>query len=373
MRVPFVDLGLQHQALSTELQQTIAGVLERGDFILGTDVTLFEEEFSAYCGTRWAVGVDSGTSALELALRAFGVGPGDEVITAANTFVATASAIAYTGAKPVLVDVDPKTYTIDVSQAESEISNRTAAIIPVHLYGQPADMDPIMELAGRHGLAVIEDACQAHGAKYKGMTVGSIGHAGAFSFYPSKNLGACGDGGMLTTDDEQLAQRVRMLRDHGQREKYRHALLGYNRRLDTIQAAVLRVKLRYLDTWNAQRRRRAGLYTRLLADCPVMTPVVANYADPVWHLYVIRSVIRDGLRDYLVSQGISVGMHYPIPIHKQPAYAYLGYENGRLPTTEELADQILSLPMCPALAEESLEYVVETIKSFLMQHARVEA
>jgi len=373
MRVPFVDLGTQHEALATELHQAIAGVLERGDFILGREVSLFEEEFSAYCGAHWAVGVDSGTSALELALRAFGVGPGDEVITAANTFVATASAIAYTGATPVLVDVNPQTHTIDVSLAESEISSRTRAIIPVHLYGHPADMDPLMELAERHGLAVIEDACQAHGARYKGRRVGSIGNAAAFSFYPSKNLGACGDGGMVTTNDEQVAKCVRLLRDHGQNEKYHHVLLGYNRRLDTIQAAVLRVKLRRLDAWNAGRQRLAALYTRLLACTRVTTPVAADYADPVWHLYVIRTADRDALREYLMSRGISVGMHYPIPIHMQPACSYLGYQTGSFPITEEHAGEILSLPMCPELVEESLEYVVETIKRFLQDQPGVEA
>jgi len=373
MTVPFVDLRAQHQALATELHQAITGVLERGDFVLGGEVSLFEEEFSAYCGARWAVGVDSGTSALELALRAFGVGSGDEVITAANTFVATASAIAYTGATPVLVDVNPHTYTIDVCLAKSEISSRTRAIIPVHLYGHPADMGPLMELAERHGLAVIEDACQAHGARYKGQRVGSIGHAAAFSFYPSKNLGACGDGGMVTTNDEQVARCVRLLRDHGQNEKYHHVLLGYNRRLDTIQAAVLRIKLRHLDVWNAGRQRLAALYTRLLDDTRVTTPVAAGYADPVWHLYVIRTADRDALRDYLMSRGISVGMHYPIPIHLQPAYCHLGYQNGSFPITEKHAGEILSLPMCPELVEESLEYVVETIKRFLGDHSGVEA
>jgi dTDP-4-amino-4,6-dideoxygalactose transaminase len=372
MRVPFVDLRAQHDALASELHQAIADVLERSDFILGREVSLFEEEFSAYCGARWAVGVDSGTSALELALRALGVGPGDEVITAANTFVATAAAIAYTGATPVLVDVNPQTYTIDVSLAESEISSRTRAIIPVHLYGHPADMDPLMELAERHRLAVVEDACQAHGARYKGQRVGSIGRAAAFSFYPSKNLGACGDGGMVTTNDEEVARCVRLLRDHGQNEKYNHILLGYNRRLDTIQAAVLRLKLRHLDEWNTGRQRLAVLYTRLLADTRVTTPVTADYAEPVWHLYVIRTAERDALREYLISRGISVAMHYPIPIHMQPAFSYLGYENGSFPVTEEHAGEILSLPMCPEVGEESLEYVVETIREFLQVHSEME-
>jgi dTDP-4-amino-4,6-dideoxygalactose transaminase len=364
MSVPFTDLKAQYRLLANELQQAISAVLERGDFVLGEEVSLFEEEFAAFCEADYAVGLDSGTSALELALRSFGIGPGDEVITVSNTFIATVFAISYTGARPVLVDVNRQTQNMDVSRIEEVITEHTKAIIPVHLYGQPADMDPILEIAQQHGLAVIEDACQAHGARYKGKRAGSMGHAAAFSFYPSKNLGGCGDGGMLVTNDERLAERVRMLRNHGQREKYVHLLQGYNHRLDTLQAAVLRVKLRYLDSWNAARRQHATLYTQLLANTGVVTPVVADYAEPVWHLYVIRVAHRDALKAYLMERGISVGMHYPIPIHLQPVCHDLGYKRGGFPVSEACAEQGLSLPMYAELATSSIEYVTQAIIDF---------
>lgn len=278
LRVPFVDLGAQRAAIADELDQAMRSVLDRTDFILGQDVVLFEEAFAAYCEAKYAVGVNSGTSALEMALRAYGIGPGDEVITVANTFIATVLAIAYTGAQPVLVDVDPRTFTLDPSQLASAITPQTKAIIPVHLYGQPADMDPIMEIARQHGLIVIEDACQAHGARYKGARVGSFGHAAAFSFYPGKNLGAYGDGGMVVTNDELTVETLQMLRNYGQSQKYRHELKGFNRRLDTLQAAVLRVKLAYLDGWNAARRAHAAQYSELLSAV-VETPHVPEYAE----------------------------------------------------------------------------------------------
>ena len=371
MNVPFVDLRAQYQSLAAEVQQAISVVLERGDFVLGREVSLFEEEFAAYCEAEYAVGVDSGTSALELALRAFDIGPGDEVITAANTFIATAFAVSYTGATPVLVDVDPQTYTIDVSLLESAITDRTRAIIPVHLYGHPAEMDPIMEMAGRYRLVVIEDACQAHGAKYKGKRVGSLGHAAAFSFYPAKNLGAYGDGGMVVTNDERVAGSLRVLRNYGQREKYHHMVQGYNHRLDTLQAAVLRVKLKHLDAWNAARRQHAKLYRELLAHSPVVLPVEASCAEAVYHLYVIRVEDRDGLRVYLQDRGVATGIHYPIPIHLQPSYRALGYKKGSFPVTEGCAEQILSLPMYAELTPASIEYVAEAIRTFVSEH-RVE-
>ena len=346
------------------MQQAISAVLERGDFILGKETGLFEEEFAAYCGTAYAVGVDSGTSALKLALRAFGIGPGDEVITVANTFIATASAISCTGASPILVDADPRTCNIDVSRIEEAITERTKAIIPVHLYGCPADMDPIVEVAQQHGLVVIEDACQAHGAKYKGKRVGSLGHAAVFSFYPAKNLGAYGDGGMIVTDDARVAESLRMLRNHGQREKYHHEVRGYNHRLDTLQAAVLRVKLKYLDEWNAARRRHAQIYGEILADYRVILPAEADYEEGVYHLYVIRVKDRDGLRAYLQDKAISTGIHYPIPIHLQPACRDLGYQKGRFPVTEAYAEQILSLPMYAELTSDAIEYVAEAIRDF---------
>ncbi|NTU79348.1 MAG: DegT/DnrJ/EryC1/StrS family aminotransferase [Chloroflexales bacterium] len=361
IHVPFLDLAAQHSSIATAISEAYAATLQRADFILGHEVGLFEQEFAAYCGARHGVGLDSGTSALELALRAYGIGPGDEVITAANSFIATAFAISYTGATPVLVDVDPQTYTIDPERVEQAITGRTRAIIPVHLYGQPADMDPVLEIAGRHSLVVIEDACQAHGARYKGRPVGSLGHAATFSFYPAKNLGAHGDGGMVVTNDPAVAESIRMLRNYGQLQKYHHISIGYNRRLDTLQAAILRVKLRHLDAWNAARRRHAASYDRLLALADVVTPTTAPYAEPAWHLYVIRASNRDALRAHLTTRRIDTGIHYPIPIHLQPAYSDLGYEPGSFPIAERAAEQILSLPMCAELADEAIEYVAQTI------------
>lgn len=364
LQVPLVDLATQYQAIEGEIQDAIAKVLRSSDFILGQEVSLFEEEFAAYCEVGYAVGVDSGTSALELALRAFQVGPGDEVITAANTFIASALAISHVGATPVLVDVDPLTQTLDVYQLERAITARTRAVIPVHLFGHPADLDPILETARRHKLVVIEDACQAHGARYKGKPVGSFGHAAGFSFYPGKNLGAYGDAGAVVTNDPQVARLLKMLRNYGQKEKYHHLMRGYNRRLDTVQAAVLRVKLKYLDSWNAARRRNAELYRSWLGDAFAITPNETSCAEAVLHLYVIRVRNRDALRTYLSERGIGVGIHYPIPIHLQPAYSDCGYKRGDFPVTEALADQILSLPMYPELTPEMIEFVVRNIRTF---------
>lgn len=365
--VPFIDLPAQYGALEAEIEATTLRVLRSTEYILGQEVSLFEQEFAAFCEAKHAVGLDSGTSALELALRAYEIGPGDEVITAANTFIATALAISYTGATPVLVDVDPSTYTLDVGRLEDAITSRTKAIIPVHLYGHSADMDPICEIAERHGLIVIEDACQAHGACYKGRRVGSIGHAAAFSFYPAKNLGACGDGGMVVTNDERVADSLRLLRNYGQREKYHHLSQGYNKRLDTLQAAILRVKLRHLEHWNAARRRHADQYQHLLADM-VMTPPVAGYGEPVWHLYVIHVAERDALRSYLTGRGIATGIHYPVPVHLQPAYEELGYRLGDFPVTERSANQCISLPMYPELTPTLIERVAEVISEFATTH-----
>lgn len=338
-------------------------VLERGDFILGQEVSLFEEEFAAYCGVAHGVAVDSGTTALEMALRAYKIGPGDEVITAANTFIATALAISYTGATPVLVDIHPSTYTMDPLQLESAITPRTKAIIPVHLYGHPADMDPILAIARRHNLVVIEDAAQAHGAQYKGKRVGSLGDAAAFSFYPAKNLGAYGDGGMVVTNDPQIADTVRMLRNYGQRTKYYHEARGFNRRLDTLQAAILRVKLQHIDEWNAQRVHHAKMYDALLANTSngLVLPIQAPYAESVYHLYVVRSTNRDLLKSRLSDRHIATGIHYPVPIHLQPAYRDLGYKAGDFPITEQFAKEILSLPMYPEMQLEAIEYVAATI------------
>jgi dTDP-4-amino-4,6-dideoxygalactose transaminase len=365
MDVPFVDLRAQHRALRGELNQAIQGVMERCDFALGEDVARFEEELAAFCGTRYAVGVDSGLSALELSLRAFGIGTGDEVIVPAHTFIATAAAVTFAGARPVLVDVDPATYNIDVSQAEAAITPRTRAIIPVHLYGLPAEMDAILALADGHDLVVIEDACQAHGARYRGQRVGSLGHAGTFSFYPTKNLGGCGDGGMVVTDDERVADWIRAARNCGQKEKYLHELAPFNHRLDTLQAAILRVKLRYLEEWIEGRRRNAALYTELLAGNGVVAPVEAPDSLHVYHLYVVRVPRRDELRAYLWERGgVGTGIHYPVPIHLQPFYADSGFHEGQFPVTERLCGEVLSLPMFPEMTEEQLASVVNAINAF---------
>lgn len=364
--VPFVDLVTNYNSIADEIGEVTAQVLRSGGYIMGRDLGLFEEEFAAFCEAKYAIGVDSGTSALEVALRAFNIGPGDEVITTANTFIATALAISHTGATPVLVDIDPQTYNMDVAAMEQAITPRTRAIMPVHLYGQPADMDPIMAVADKHGLTVIEDAAQAHGARYKGKRTGSIGHAAGFSFYPAKNLGACGDGGIVVTNDEQAAERLRLLRNYGQPKKYYHDLKGFNRRLDTLQAAILRIKLKHLDTWNSARRQHAALYHELLGDVSGVTiPHIAEYSEPVWHLYVIRIADRDGLQKYLSSHEIATVIHYPIPIHLQVAYQDLEYAKGSFPITEEYANQILSLPMYPEIAPDQVTYVAEMVKRFV--------
>lgn len=367
-QVQFVDLSAQYLAIEEEVNEAVLRVLRGTAYILGQEVDLFEEEFAAFCRAKYAVGVDTGLSALELALRVYGIGKGDEVITAANTFIATAFAITAAGATPVLVDADRQTYGIDPSLLERAITDRTKAIIPVHLYGHPADMDPILEIASRHSLIVIEDACQAHGATYREKRVGSLAHAAAFSFYPAKNLGGCGDGGMLVTNDGKVADSVRVLRNYGQREKYNHVVQGFNRRLDTLQAAVLRVKLRHLEEWNAMRRRCAALYNQLLSDTSVVTPFVADYCEAVWHLYVVRTANRKALKDWLAANNIATGIHYPLPIHLQPAYRDLGYRKGDFPVTEYCADQILSLPMYAELSPAQIENVTGIIKEFDQEH-----
>jgi dTDP-4-amino-4,6-dideoxygalactose transaminase len=364
MAVPFVDLNAQYRSIRDEVNSAMLDVVDSSQFILGEQVRRFEEEFAAYCGVQYAIGVDSGTSALELALRALDVGPDDEVITAANTFIATVLAIWATGARPVLADVDPETYNISLTGIEQAITSRTRAILPVHLYGQPADMDPIVELAQQHGLAVVEDACQAHGARYKGRAAGSLGDAAAFSFYPAKNLGCYGDGGIVVTNSSQIAESVRMFRDYGQREKYVHLLKGYNHRLDTLQAAVLRVKLPHLDEWNAARRSHARQYDQLLAGNGLILPSVADYAEHVYHLYVVRTEKRDALRAHLQAQGISTGIHYPVPVHMQEAFKDLGYRAGDFPVTEECAAQVLSMPMYAELEPVQVSEIAESILDF---------
>lgn len=367
MNVSFVDLQSEYQGIKNEIDAAIAGVLDRSDYVLGKPVREFEAAFADFCETDYAIGVDSGYSALELILRAFGIGLGDEVITAANTFIATALAISNSGARPVLVDVDPTTYNLNPALLEDAITPATKAIIPVHLYGQPADMDAILAVARKHGLRVIEDACQAHGGRYKGRRAGSLGDAAAFSFYPSKNLGAYGDGGMVVTNDATVADQVRMMRNVGQKARYQHQVKGFNHRLDSIQAAVLCVKLPHLDAGNQWRRDTAVRYNTLLANTAVTTPAADPQTEHVYHLYVIQVDNRDQLQAHLANAGIATGIHYPIPIHCQPAYADLGHKPGDFPVTETLAKRILSLPMYPGMPPDAVEYTVTAVNNFVAQ------
>ena len=363
--IPLVDIKSQVYSIYPEIDDLITKTLLSGWFILGNEVEQFEKEFADYCNAKYAVGVASGSDALALSLQALGIGSGDEVITVPNTFIATVDAIFRNGAKPVFVDIDPETYNIDVSNIEEKITDKTKAIIPVHLYGQSADMDPIIKIAKEYDLKIIEDACQAHGAEYKGKKVGSIGEVGCFSFYPAKNLGCYGDGGMMVTNDMGLSEKIKMLRNYGQSKKYYHDFIGYNSRLDELQAAVLRVKLKYLDKWNDLRRAHAKIYNELLEHVSgTEIPIEKDYAKHVYHLYVIRCKERDKLQQYLNSKGISTGIHYPIPVHLQEAYKHLEYNKGSFPITEKYASEILSLPMFPELRNEELEYVCNIVKEF---------
>jgi len=362
--VPFVDLKAAYQRLRPEIDAAIADALESGWYILGGQVQTFEEEFAAWLGVRHAVGVASGTDAVLLALRACGVGPGDEVITVSHTAVATVAAIELSGAVPRLVDIDPHTYTLDPASLPAAISDRTKAIVPVHLYGCVADMDSILEIARAHGLAVIEDCAQAHGARYRGQMVGTMGDAAAFSFYPTKNLGAVGDGGAVVTDRPEIADRLRLLRQYGWRERYVSEITGYNSRLDELQAAVLRVRLRHLDAENESRRRLAAVYHGALAGFPIERPTQRVDDRHVYHLYVVRSAQRDALRSHLAANGIGTAVHYPVPVHLQPAYQRLGYGPGSLPVTESAAQTVLSLPMFPDLTPDQIAIVAAAIGRF---------
>jgi dTDP-4-amino-4,6-dideoxygalactose transaminase len=361
--IPFVDLKAQYASIKGEVNAAIQGVLDSCQFTLGSEVVAFEQEFAAYSQAQDGIGVNTGTSALHLALLAAGIGAGDEVITVPFTFVATASAICYSGATPVFVDVDPKTFTMDVSKLESAIGPKTKAIIPVHLYGQCADMDPIVAIAKRHGLVVIEDACQAHGAEYNGRRAGSLGDMGCFSFYPGKNLGAYGEGGMVTTSNADFARTIRMLRDWGAEKKYHHVLKGYNYRLEGIQGAVLRVKLRYLERWTEARRRAATTYGRLLAGSSVATPAEMPYSRHVYHVYAIRTAERARWQQALQDKGIQTGIHYPIPVHLLPAFADLGYRAGQFPHAESAANEVLSLPMFPELTDAQCQEVAQAVRA----------
>jgi dTDP-4-amino-4,6-dideoxygalactose transaminase len=369
-KLPLVDLKAQHAAIAAEVRAAIERVMGNADFILGADVAAFEEEFAGYCEAQHAVGVDSGISALELGMRGLGIGPGDEVITPAGSFIASSSAISFTGATPVWVDIDPHTYNLDPDGLEAAITPRTKAIMAVHLYGQPADMDRILAVAGRHGLPVIEDACQSHGARYRGRRTGSMGTFAAFSFYPSKNLGAYGDAGALTTNDSQLAEKVRTMRNYGQRARYEHVHLAWNRRLDTIQAAILRVKLRHLDAWNESRRRIASMYDELLAGTNAGLPHSLPDVEHVYHLYVIQVDERERVRAELESRGIGTGIHYPVPIHLQPAYRSAGFGPGSFRITEAAAERVLSLPMYPELTDADVRRVAGAVAALVSSSAQ---
>jgi len=358
------NFKLEYLSIKNEIDEAISQVLESGRYVLGENVKSFEKEFADYCGAKFAIGVGNGLEALQLAMLAYGVGNGDEVITVANTAVATVLAISLTGAKPVFVDIISQTYGMDVSQIEKRLNKKTKAILPVHLFGHPVNMDPLLEIAAENNLVVIEDASQAHGAEYHGRRVGALGHAGCFSFYPTKNLGAYGDGGIIITSEEEIAERLFSLRNYGQKTRYIHQSKGLNSRLDEIQAAILRVKLKHLDEWNQKRRENARLYNELLQGADVTTPIEKDYAKHAYHLYVIGSQRRDELQLFLEARGITTLIHFPIPVHLQKAYEDLGVHRGTLPITEKTANEILSLPIFPELRRNQIEKIVASIKSF---------
>lgn len=366
MKIPCLDIARGNEPLKEEILAKISEVIDSSAFCGGVYVEQFEEQFAAYCKTRFACGVGNGTDALWLSLLALEVGPGDEVITVPSTFMATAEAITYCGARPVFVDVDERTYTMDPESLEKAITARTKAVIPVHLFGQPADMDPILEIANKHGLYVVEDAAQAHGAEYKGRRIGSIGDAGCFSFYPGKNLGAFGEAGAIVTNDANLRQKIKMLRDHGQARKYHHSVVGWNCRMDGIQAAILQIKLPLLEAGNRQRRAIAVQYDRELGSLEsIVTPSRPPWVQHVYHIYAIRVMNRDPIMRSLAEVGIGTGIHYPIPVHLQAAYRSLGYGRGSFPRAEECAEQFISLPMFPSLTSEEVDYVCQNLKELV--------
>jgi len=377
MNVPFLDLTTQHKEISIDAHAAFERVFGKSNFILGEDEVRFEEEFASYCGSKFAVGVNSGTDALVLGLLSSGIGPGDEVIVPAFTFIASASAVSLTGAKPVFVDSDEKTFTLDVDKIEGLINKKTKAIMPVHLFGQTADMGRIMKIARKYNLKIIEDAAQAHGALYyngpvktanQGKKAGSIGDVGCFSFYPTKNLGAFGDAGIAVTNDKNIYRKLLLYRDNGRKSKYEHILLGYNSRLDTLQAAFLRAKLPHLDRWNDARRKIAKTYNTLLRDIVgVVTPVEADFSHHVYHVYSILVKNRDKVVEYLKSKGVGVMVHYPLPLHLQKAYESLKYSKGDFPVAEKVSKQIISLPMHPVLTVEQVLYVTECVKNAVRQ------
>ena len=361
MQIPLVDLKAEYRSIQTAIDAAMRRVVENTSFILGKEVEDFETAFAQYVGTRCAVGVASGTAALILALRACGIGPGDEVITSAHTFMATAEAISQCGADPVFVDIDPKTYNVDPNRVAEAVTARTKALLPVHLYGHPADMAELEDIASGHGLSLIEDAAQAHGAEYRGRRCGSIGRLGCFSFYPGKNLGAYGDAGAVTGNDADLLEVVRTLRDHGRTTKYEHQEVGLGERLDALQAAILAAKLPNLEAWTEARRAHARAYNDRLADSDVVTPYESPEVRHVYHQYVVRAARRDEVVAQLKSEGIGAGIHYPIPLHRQPAYLKRGYDRVSLPETEKAAGEVLSLPVYPTLTDEQIDYVVDVL------------
>lgn len=361
MNVPYFDLKQQYMGLREEILAALDSVGQNTSFILGSEVDLFERDFAAYCGTKYCVGLNSGTSALHLALLAAGVRAGDEVITSANTFIATTEAISYTGATPVFVDIDPATANLDPQLIERAITKRTKAIIPVHLYGRPADLEPVLVLGRSHKLTVIEDACQAHGARYRGKRIGGFGSAAAFSFYPGKNLGAYGEGGALTTDDERVYQYANAMRNHGQAKRYYHDHIGYNYRMDGYQGAVLRVKLKRLDEWTRKRQEFAALYRKHLAGAAVDLPKDDPQNESVYHLFVVYAKNRDSVRTALETRGVQTAIHYPVPVHLQKAYAGLGYKPGSLPHTERACEHAISMPLFPEMPAEHVEYAVKAL------------
>ena len=365
INIPLVDLKSQYLRIKDQIDAAIQDVIDNCSFIGGAKLKEFEKHFAEYCQVQYAVGVGNGTDALYLVMKVLGIGPGDEVITAVNTFMATSEAISATGARVVFVDIDEKSYNLDVSLLEAAITERTKAIIPVHLYGQAADMGAVMNMAKKYDLKVIEDASQAHGGEYKGQRLGSLGEVGCFSFYPGKNLGAYGDAGAVVTNDEEIATSIRRMRNHGREGKYTQLLEGVNSRLDTLQAAILDVKLRYLDEWVQARREKAALYNKLLRDSLIGTPEEMPYAKHAYHVYVVRVDQRDRLQVYLKDKGISTGIHYPSPLHFQPACAYLKYQTGDFPVAEQLTKEILSLPMYPELSSEAIEYICQNLQEGL--------
>ena len=365
--VKFLDLQSQYQSIKAEIDQAVLGVLGSSQYVLGLEVEAFEREFAVAHGVAEAVAVNTGTSALHVALLAAGIGPGDEVITVPMTFVATAAAISYTGAKPVFVDVGPDTFTMDPGQVEAKITSRTKAIMPVHLYGQAADLDPLLAIAEARGLMLVEDAAQAHSAEYRGRRVGGIGHVAGFSFYPGKNLGAYGEGGLATTNDPALAKTMRLLRDWGQERRYHHKMIAYNYRMDAIQGAILRVKMRRLEEWTEQRRRLAGLYRERLGNLPLRTATEVAGRRHVYHIFSVFHPERDRLQDFLAERGIQTGKHYPIPLHLQECFADLGHRKGDFPVSERVGDEQLSLPLYPEMTDADVEVVTGAIGEWLGQ------